>query len=305
MEVTLALLYRGALASCNYTCGYCPFTLERPSSDELARDAAALERFTGWARDQRRSLALFFTPRGEGLTRDWYRHALVELSHLRHVREVVIQTNGSCDFTWLERCDRDRLALWLSFHPDQVDLRAFAAKCRGLYARGVRFSVGVVGTREQIDSAGRLRALLPADVYLWINAYKDGGPNYYRAAEVEALTALDPLFPMSLTPHDSLGSVCRTGASVISVDGEGEVRRCHFVAERLGNLYRDDLDAMLKDRPCPNRECSCHIGYVHLEALGLYEVFGAGVLARIPARRIGADTPGAILYKGVARAAAD
>jgi hypothetical protein len=29
--------------------------------------------------------------------------------------------------------------------------------------------------------------------------------------------------------------------------------------------------------------CDCHIGYVHLESLPLYDVFAGGVLERIPA----------------------
>ena len=33
---------------------------------------------------------------------------------------------------------------------------------------------------------------------------------------------------------------------------------------------------------CPATACDCHIGYVHLEPLGLYDVFTGGVLERIP-----------------------
>jgi hypothetical protein len=29
--------------------------------------------------------------------------------------------------------------------------------------------------------------------------------------------------------------------------------------------------------------CDCHIGYVHLESLPLYDVFAGGVLERVPA----------------------
>ncbi|MDQ0792671.1 hypothetical protein QFZ58_001159 [Streptomyces sp. B1I3] len=34
---------------------------------------------------------------------------------------------------------------------------------------------------------------------------------------------------------------------------------------------------------CPLEVCDCHIGYVHLETLPLYDVFAGGVLERIPA----------------------
>jgi hypothetical protein len=36
---------------------------------------------------------------------------------------------------------------------------------------------------------------------------------------------------------------------------------------------------------CGNATCGCHIGYVHMDELKLYEVFGEGVLERIPAGR--------------------
>ena len=65
--------------------------------------------------------------------------------------------------------------------------------------------------------------------------------------------------------------------------GDGTVRRCHFIAEPLGNLYDGSYRAALRPRPCTNAVCDCHIGYVHLKRLPLYEIFGRGVLERIPA----------------------
>lgn len=45
----LTVLYRGPLSSCNYGCAYCPFAKHHESDAEHAVDAAALERFLGWA----------------------------------------------------------------------------------------------------------------------------------------------------------------------------------------------------------------------------------------------------------------
>ncbi|AUA10157.1 hypothetical protein CFP59_02254 [Streptomyces malaysiensis subsp. malaysiensis] len=70
---------------------------------------------------------------------------------------------------------------------------------------------------------------------------------------------------------------------MISVDGDGTVRRCHFVPTELGNLYDGSYRAALRPRPCPLAVCDCHIGYVHLESLPLYDVFAGGVLERVPA----------------------
>ena len=69
---------------------------------------------------------------------------------------------------------------------------------------------------------------------------------------------------------------------MISVNGDGTVRRCHFVPEVLGNLYDGSYRGALRPRGCPATACDCHIGYVHLEPLGLYDVFTGGVLERIP-----------------------
>ncbi|MEG8279893.1 STM4011 family radical SAM protein [Streptomyces sp. AHA2] len=277
----LTVLYRGPLASCDYDCPYCPFAKRRDSPALLRADRAALHRFAAWAAAQTDDrLSLLFTPWGEGLVRSWYRHTLAELSHLPHVSRVAIQTNLSCRTDWLDTADRDTLALWCTYHPGQTPYDRFLTKCHDLARRGVRYSVGVVGLPEHLPAARRLRADLPDHVYLWVNAAEG---HTYEDAEAEDWTALDALFPYSRTPHTSAGLPCRTGESVISVDGDGTVRRCHFVRAELGNLYDGSYRAALRPRPCPLPVCDCHIGYVHLETLPLYDVFAGGVLERIPA----------------------
>ncbi|MFE7115553.1 STM4011 family radical SAM protein [Streptomyces sp. NPDC057654] len=279
----LTLLYRGPLASCDYDCPYCPFAKRRDSTAALRADRAALERFTGWAGEQRDDrLSVLFTPWGEGLVRSWYRRALVELSRLPHVRRVAIQTNLSCRTGWLAEADTDTVALWCTYHPGQTPYGRFLDRTRELAALGVRFSVGMVGLPEHLEEARRLRADLPGHVYLWVNAAEG---RTYTDAEAGLWTALDPLFPYSRHPHTSRGLPCRTGESVVSVDGDGTVRRCHFVRAELGNLYDGTYRAALRPRPCPLAVCDCHIGYVHLESLPLYDVFAGGVLERVPAAR--------------------
>ncbi|MEU3492368.1 STM4011 family radical SAM protein [Kitasatospora cineracea] len=280
MSEHLTLLYRGPLSSCDYDCPYCPFAKRHDSPELLRADRAALERFTAWAAAYRHGrLSVLFTPWGEGLVRSWYRRAMVELSRLPHLERVAIQTNASCRTAWLAEADRSKLALWVTYHPGQVGEQRFLAKCAELTALGVRFSVGVVGQPEHLAAARRLRAALPAGVYLWVNA-ADGLT--YTDAEAARWTELDPLFGYSRHPHRSAGLPCRTGESVVSVDGEGTVRRCHFVRPPLGNLYDDSYRAQLRPRECPLGSCDCHIGYVHLEPLPLYDVFAGGVLERIP-----------------------
>ncbi|SHL26137.1 STM4011 family radical SAM protein [Actinacidiphila paucisporea] len=277
----LTVLYRGPLASCDFDCPYCPFAKRRDSREQLIADRVALDRFAGWARAQEEDrLSILFTPWGEALVRSWYRRTLAELSRLPHIRRVAIQTNLSARTGWLDDADLDTLALWCTYHPDQVPYERFRDACRDLAARGVRHSVGVVGLPEHLEAARRLRAELPGHVYLWVNAAEG---HTYTDAEADRWSALDPLFPYSRHPHRSAGLPCRTGESVISVDGEGTVRRCHFVRTELGNLYDGSYRAALRPRTCPLAVCDCHIGYVHLETLPLYDTFAGGVLERVPA----------------------
>ncbi|MGW1669769.1 STM4011 family radical SAM protein [Streptomyces sp. NPDC002324] len=276
----LTILYRGPLASCDYDCPYCPFAKRRDSTDRLRADRAALDRFTAWAREQTGDrLSVLFTPWGEGLVRSWYREALVGLSHEPHIDRVAIQTNLSCRTEWLARADRDTVALWCTYHPGQTPYERFLDKTRRLAGMGIRFSVGIVGLPEHLEHARRLRGELPPEVYLWANAAEG---HTYTDEEAAVWSELDPLFPFSRHPHRSAGRACRTGSTVVSVDGAGTVRRCHFVKAELGNLYDGSFRAALAPRPCPLSVCDCHIGYVHLETLPLYDVFAGGVLERVP-----------------------
>lgn len=288
----LSILYRGPLASCNYDCPYCPFAKRRDDPAALRADRAALERFVDWVERNPHGdrISVLFTPWGEALTRSWYRRALLRLAGLPQVGRVAIQTNLAARLDFLadavaDTDQRRRLAFWATYHPGQVDQETFLRRCGVLRTLGVRFSVGVVGLPEHLGPARALRAALPDDVYLWVNA-ADG--HRYDAAQEQVWTGIDPLFGYSVRPHDSAGRSCRTGESVVSVDGDGTVRRCHFVAAPLGNLYDGSYRAALGPRPCPLATCDCHIGYVHLRTLPLYDVFAGGVLERIPAA---ADLP--------------
>lgn len=279
--MNLTILYRGPLSSCNYACPYCPFAKHTETDAEHAADADALERFLNWVEVQNGShtLSLFFTPWGEALVRRRYQKAIIRLTNLPHVQKVAIQTNLSCRLDWTQECDRDKLGLWATFHPGEVARATFAEKCREATNRGVRYSVGVVGMKEHQDEIAALRQELPHDIYLWVNAYKRV-VDYYSDNDVAFLTAIDPLFPLNNVRHPSLGRACLTGETVFSVDGDGTMRRCHFVKAPIGNLYTLDWQTALHPRPCTNETCGCHIGYVHMPDLGLYEAFGDGLLER-------------------------
>jgi hypothetical protein len=287
MSTPLTLLYRGPLASCNFRCDYCSFSSRREVVDDLPADRAALRRLVDTvARRREHRVAVFFTPSGEALVHDWYQDAIIELTQLPQVTRVAIQTNLSGPLAWLARGDARRVGVWATYHPRHATRDAFLAQCAELRRRAVRFSVGVVGLPAFVDEIERLRAALPSDVYLWVNAARRD-PAADDPALVRRLTAIDPLFPFNLRPQSSRGRPCRCGQRVVAVDGAGAVRRCFFLPQIIGRLEEGFERALsVEAAPCPAETCRCHIGYVHLVPLGLDRVFGDGVLERVPVEPI-------------------
>lgn len=279
------IYYRGSLSSCNYACGYCPFAKTSNTRAELEGDRAEVERFVRWVGEPGRpSMRLLFTPWGEALGHRYYRRALIDLSRLPAVRRVAIQTNLSAPLDDFAAADKNALALWSTYHPGEVSRERFVGRCRDLLAMGVRFSVGVVGMLEHLDEIEALRLELPTSVYLWVNAYKRVA-DYYDASALARIRAVDPLFDLNNQRHASLGQSCRAGWSHFTVDGSGDVRRCHFVGEAMANLYDGTLEAALAPRTCPLESCGCYIGYVHLDRLAAHRIYGDDLLARIPLAR--------------------
>jgi MoaA/NifB/PqqE/SkfB family radical SAM enzyme len=278
----LTILYRGSLASCNYGCQYCPFAKRQQSAAELQHDRTSLERFAQWiAEHPDYEFSILVTPWGEALIHSWYQQTLAHLSHLPNVRKVAIQTNLSCTLDWTEQAHPDRLALWTTFHPDWSNQEHFLEKCRILQQQGIRFSVGVVGFARFRDAIAQLRQRLPQEVYLWINAVKPELPQL-DLQDRAFFQSIDPLYEINTHHYPSFGKACRAGQSAISVDGEGTIRRCHFIREPIGNIYDSNFEETLKERPCPNETCHCHIGYINLEYLELEKIFASGLLERIP-----------------------
>lgn len=281
----LTVLWRGSLASCNYACHYCPFAKTEDSRSALAADRAALERFEAWVVSRPYKVSILFTPWGEALIRGYYREAMTRLSHAANVETVAAQTNLSCSVAWLEACDLATAALWITYHPTETPRSAFLRKVERLEALGARYSVGVVGLIEHLADIETLRRDLPAGAYLWINAFKRC-PDYYAPAEIDRLTAIDPLFALNNRDYASKGRACHAGESVISVLADGTARRCHFLHQPIGNIYDADFEAALMPRACVADRCRCHIGYSHLKGLELRSLFGRSFLERRPEREV-------------------
>lgn len=275
----LTILWRGPLSGCNFDCGYCPFAKRKDSRATLAADRAALERFVGWVQARNAPTAVLFTPWGEALIRKYYQQAIVQLSQTDKVSRVAIQTNLSGPLDWLAACKPEKVGIWATWHPDQFPLDRFLARIARLRVLGISYSVGVVGVPAHFAQIAALRAALPPETYLWINA-EESLQGRYSPEDVAQLAAIDPLFELNNRAYPSRGRACATGHTAISVDGQGDARRCHFVDQRIGNIYDPDFEGRLAPSPCPLADCNCHIGYSHLIDLDLARQFGPGFLER-------------------------
>jgi hypothetical protein len=276
-----SLMYRGFLTSCNYGCCYCPFAKRVESRGRLQRDKDSVGRFTGWISQQvDQQWKILFTPWGEALVRPWYRDAMMRLSHLPNVVSVTAQTNLSCDIKWLRQCDETRIGLWATFHPTEAVASDFIRKVLQLRDWGVRLSVGMVAVPEFLNEIEAMRRQLPPEIYMWLNAQQPRS-RPYRDDEVAKLSEVDPHFRLTLRRQPSLGKVCRTGEWTFTVDGYGDMRRCHFVDEIIGNIYTADWQSALRPRSCPNRFCDCFLGKAQLQADRLSPFFGDYLLDRV------------------------
>jgi hypothetical protein len=297
----LQILYRGPLSSCNYACPYCPFAKHTETPAEHGVDADALNRFGDWVGAQPFGVSVFFTPWGEALVRSRYQQALTRLSVLPHVRQLAIQTNLSGKLSWLAAAEHSKIALWSTYHPHETEQAKFLSKCAELDSYGVRYSVGVVGKKGHLDAIEALREALPEHTYLWVNAFKVGD-GYYSSDDLERISRVDPLFEVNTRRYGTRGRECGAGESVISVDGDGTARRCHFIERPLGNIYERDVRELLAPRLCSRASCECHIGYVHLPELQTADVYRDGLLARIPDAALWADPQALGAYLNRARA---
>ncbi|NQX67653.1 STM4011 family radical SAM protein [Paenibacillus alba] len=277
------LYYRGSISSCNYDCPYCPFSKNKDNAQTLAKDRLQVGTFVNWVKDQEQEghrLSLFFNPYGEGLTHRWYREAMIELSHMAHVDKVAIQTNLSAKLDWTDDLNPHKAAFWASYHPGQTEEAKFLQQCLALHKRAIPFSVGSVGVRSAFAALSSLRRILPADVYMWVNAFKDH-KNYYTDDDIDFLTRLDPHFNRNAVDYESFGRDCLAGEDVFYVQGAGLVKRCYKDRSVIGHLYRDGLTALSAKRACRMSICDCYIGYIHMPELELQSVYGSRLLERI------------------------
>lgn len=302
-----AVLYRGSLKSCNYHCGYCPFSKHQSSKRELERDQEAWFRFTesiaaGKVPGDFR--ALMVVPYGEALIHPWYWEGLAALSRLGQMDAVGAQTNLSFPLgESLERFGKaggrvEKLRLWATFHPEMVSPERFAGKCRQVREAGIVLCVGAVGVPGNIGLIQRLKGLLPEDIYLWVNRM-DGLKREYTKEEREAFLELDPYFwrELALPPADE--RQCR---GRVFVESDGRMRLCNISRVTAENWYHPQAAVQGKavggqggsweeqsaDRGtpliCGRKQCFCYLAYGGRADRMNTVMFGPYPVFRIPRR---------------------
>lgn len=277
--------YRNYLKSCNYSCEYCPFAKAPASEKMLVQDQHYLQKFVSYIADSPQKYKLFFAPRGEALLYEYYQQALLALSKQDNTEEIVIQTNLSSSLEWLSDVDSSKLILWTTYHPSQVESQRFFNQVRKLQSYPIRFTIGVVGVKENFTQIKEMHQLLDQlgekRPYLWINAYKDKR-NYYSREDIQYLTQYDRLFESNLKNYKCTGIACKTGEEVFFVEWNGNLHRCWQDKLKLGNLYTNSLDEIAASSNCNKNICSCFIGYSHIKSLHLEQVYANSLLGRIP-----------------------
>ena len=281
------VLYRGPLRICNFHCDYCPFVSEFLDSDNIPhiqQDKEYLKDFVKWIESQPLndddSISLFFAPAGEILIFEHYIQAIDRLKNLRGVDEIVIQTNCSFKLEIIEKFT-PKLKLWITFHPEKMELSEFIEKLTFFDEKGVQYSVGMVGTKEHLPIIQQLRQQLNPNVYLWVNAMKSSS-HYYSEDDISQILEIDPYFRYELDSICMRGKLCNTGYSVFLIDS-GKIRRCILDKTILGTIEEHNLKDFTRPLPCMyNSECNCYISYSHNGQTAIDKNFSSGKLARIP-----------------------
>lgn len=294
------LLYRGALKSCNYHCSYCPFSKHPLSEGELRRDREQWEEFyprlVKTARS-RRIGAVMLVPYGEALIHPWYWEGLAVLSQSPELDAVGAQSNFSFP---LDPSIRQfvqaggilsKLRIWATFHPEMVSVGDFAAKCREAGKAGLTFCAGAVGVPGNLDLIRKLRALLPEEIYLWVNQM-DGLRRPYTQEEIDGFSQIDPYFYRELQKVKAEPDRC---AGRFFAEGDGRLFPCNISRFSMGS-WREWLPEEAAGREpslpqtasfapkCARKICSCYLAYGGRRELMNHVLFGPYPLFRIPRR---------------------
>lgn len=324
--------YRGYLTSCNYSCGYCPFSKRRMTEEQKKKDQEVLEQFVSQMEAETREHALQIVPYGEALIHEYYWVAMGRLSCIPSEEYVGCQTNLSFPVDKMLSVYetsggvKRKLRLWCTFHPTMTTVETFVMQCKQLEQHDVAFCVGAVGDPDEIVRIQKLREQLPEHVYVWINQM-DGRRKSYTEEEIRRFQEIDPYFHLELKHYPADSSKCRKS---VFQEADGSRYYCNLHAAQAGGRCRDlpvsqigekqaeDIDSLqsaqssvdtLKNASqgypnanasCRRRECSCYLAYCNrtdIEELFFFEPYPAFRIPTYP-QGIFLDIDGTLVEEG-------
>lgn len=280
--------YRGYLTSCNYACGYCPFSKRKMTEEQSRKDQEALDRFLCQMEAETENHALLIVPYGEALIHAYYWVAMARLSQIPTEEYVGCQTNLSFPVEKMLSIyetsggEKQKLRLWCTFHPSMTTVENFVMQCRQLEQAGIAYSVGAVGNPEEMIQIQTLRKKLPEHVYVWINQM-DGWKKKYTEEEIQNFQKIDPYFPLELKHYPADSSKCRKSVfqeadgsryfcNLHAAQAEGSSRNihaaqaggssCNIHAAQAGessrNIHVVQAGGACHDLPSSQTEEKCH-----------------------------------------------
>lgn len=278
------IIYRPSIKYCNYRCEYCPFSKYKLDQSKVEKDKKLFKKFISFITESKNNFKIFIAPKGEVLGFDYYKEGITYLSYLQNVEEIVVQTNLSNSINWVDNVNKQKLKLWTTYHPNEIELDKFFRNVNELSEKHITFSVGTVGIKENLYKIKKLKLKIESikntKPYIWVNAYKDK-KDYYSENDIDEIKKIDPHFEINIKNYKSNGLSCKTGECVFWVEGNGIVHRCYKDNVVLGNIYKDNLEDIKKSTPCRNKICTCFIGYVNIYDLQLENIYKNSLMGRI------------------------
>ena len=233
--------YRGYLTSCNYSCGYCPFSKRKMTEEQRRKDQEALEQFVCQMEAETRKHALQIVPYGEALIHEYYWVAMARFSQIPSEEYIGCQTNLSFPVEKMLSVyeasggEKQKLRLWCTFHPSMTTVETFVMQCKQLEQNNVVFCVGAVGDTDEIFQIQKLREQLPEHVYVWINQM-DGRKRNYTEEDIRRFQEIDPYFKLELMHYPADSSKCRKS---VFQEADGSRYYCNLHAAQAGGNNRN------------------------------------------------------------------
>lgn len=273
MDSIKNIYYRGRIDFCNYNCYYCPFSKNKYNGKVLKEDELYLECLYEYI-IKNSTENIFFLPYGEWMVHRYFLEYISKISKIKSIKEIGIQTNGSFSIDILKEIfdkdngSLDKLNLWISYHPKEIDRDIFLKKINILKENNIKFTVGTVANIIEKENILYLKENLPEEIYFWLNEM-DGRKIPYKKEDIDFFKSIDPYFLLELKNSKSSVENCIGGVDRIFLD--------YNLDKKLCNISK----AKVKDnRICKSNICNCYLSYSNRTDIKLLERYEKNGLYR-------------------------